>query len=433
MTLAHIVTIASNACAMLISALLLVGAILGGRFNVRINRLFIAMLILSFTGSFAELFYDFLVDVESNLPNILQVIVGLADYLIAGIYFAVFCIYLHEFLSSKDDRPISRKPFIIMACIYVLNIPLVILSDAVLHGFLDEQARYEQDFIQAASAIPILVVIMMIAVTLRTVKRQKIKAREWTSLLAYMLIPLLGLFIEYINPDIWLTYLGGTISLFLIYVNIQLELKQQILKQEIELGESRISVMLSQIQPHFLYNSLSAIEDLCDVDIEKTKTAVNDFAHYLRGNLESVTQKRMIPFEDELEHVETYLLLEKLRFGDKLNLVFDIEASDFPVPPLSVQPMAENAVRHGIMKKSGNGTVAIRSRSAENAHIIIVEDNGAGFDLTGPIGDERIHIGIENVRERLKAMCGGTLEIISAPGKGTKAVITIPNSEEAPE
>lgn len=433
MTTAQIITVTGNACAMLITALLFVGAILGGRFNVRINRLFLAMIILNFFGSFTEFFYDFLVDMESNSANILQVIVGLADYLIAGIYFAVFCMYLHEFLSSKEDCPLSRKPFMIMACIYALNIPLVMLSDAVLQGFLDEQTRYEQDFIQAAAVIPIFAVIMAITVSFRTVKRKKIRAREWVPLLAYMLIPLLGLFIEYINPDIWLAYLGSAMTMFLMHMNIQQELKQQILEQEIELGESRISVMLSQIQPHFLYNSLSAIEDLCDVDIEKTKTAVNDFAHYLRGNLESVTQKKMIPFEDELEHVETYLSLEKLRFGDKLNLVFDIEDSDFPVPPLSVQPMAENAVRHGITKKSGEGTVAIRSRSAENAHIIIVEDNGAGFDLTGPIGDERIHIGIENVRERLKAMCGGTLEIISAPGKGTKAVITIPNSEEAPE
>lgn len=98
------------------------------------------------------------------------------------------------------------------------------------------------------------------------------------------------------------------------------------------------------------------------------------------------------------------------------------------VPALSVQPLAENAVKHGTAKKPGGGTVTIKTREYENDYEIYVIDDGAGFDLSRPPDDERLHLGMENVRKRLKAMCKGTLDVSSAPGKGTTAIISIPKT-----
>lgn len=205
---------------------------------------------------------------------------------------------------------------------------------------------------------------------------------------------------------------------------------QKTTAREMELFESRTAIMLSQIQPHFLYNSLTAIGKLCDIDPKKTKEAINDFADYLRGNLDSLTKRDLISFEDELIHVETYLALEQLRFGEKLQVAYDIETEAFRLPPLTVQPIVENAVRYGLTKRKPDGTVGgtvtVSVKESDTDYQIIVEDDGVGFDMTQPKADGRGHIGIENVRGRLMALCGGQLKISSVVGVGTVVLITIP-------
>ena len=200
-------------------------------------------------------------------------------------------------------------------------------------------------------------------------------------------------------------------------------------KLEKELEESRIAITLSQIQPHFLYNSLSSISALCR-DAPEAQAALSDFADYLRGNMDSLASREQIPFAQELRHIETYLRLEKLRFGELLRVEYDIQASDFLLPPLTVQPIVENAVKHGACQKREGGTVILRTRREGSVVTITVEDDGVGFDTERPPRDGRSHVGIQNVRSRLRQMAGGELEIRSVPGAGTTAVITLPATPE---
>jgi len=210
----------------------------------------------------------------------------------------------------------------------------------------------------------------------------------------------------------------------------KLDAERQTHEMESELQEKQISIMLSQIQPHFLYNALTAIEILCELDPPKAKTAVFAFAHYLRGNMDSLVENQLIPIGKELDHVQHYLWLEKMRFGERLRIEYDIRATGFSLPALTIQPIAENAVRYGLMKRSAGGTVTIRAREDEECWRVTVIDDGLGFDPTKSKHDERSHTGIENVRRRLAAMCGGTLAIASAPGTGTTAVIIIPKTQQ---
>ena len=207
--------------------------------------------------------------------------------------------------------------------------------------------------------------------------------------------------------------------------------QEKINELENELLQNHISIMLSQIRPHFLYNALVAIQELCLIDPETASEAVGEFSNYLRGNLDSLSIKSAIPFEKELRHVETYLSLEKKRFGEKLSVVYDIGARNFYIPALTLQPIVENAVRHGVTKRESGGSVTISTREAGNSAIITVTDDGVGFDSNSNLmkderKSERVHVGIENVRSRLISMCGGTLSVQSKPDAGTTAVMTIP-------
>ena len=195
---------------------------------------------------------------------------------------------------------------------------------------------------------------------------------------------------------------------------------------EMKLQESQISIMLSQIQPHFLYNTLNSIYQLCETNPMRARSMVNFFAEYLRNNLSSLEEPGLISFETELSHIKTYLEIEKIRFEDSLEIEYDIKCVDFSLPVLTVQPIVENAVKHGTSKKRGGGKVTISTDENKESHIIRVFDTGCGFDPSKPKDDGKRHVGIENVRQRLFNMCGGSLSIESEVGKGTLATIIIP-------
>ena len=193
---------------------------------------------------------------------------------------------------------------------------------------------------------------------------------------------------------------------------------------------AQLRMMLTQIRPHFLYNCLTAIEELCESDPKGAREAVSKFAGYLRGNMESLTRERSIPFTEEFAHTKLYLELEQMRFEDDLKLRFDIECTDFFIPALTLEPLAENAVRHGIRgREDGAGTVAITSREFPDRYEISVTDNGPGFDPSQLTDDGKTHIGIANVRERLKLLCQGRLQIDFPDEGGTRATIILPKKE----
>ena len=193
---------------------------------------------------------------------------------------------------------------------------------------------------------------------------------------------------------------------------------------EAELKNSRVSIMLSQIQPHFIYNTLGTIERMCLKDPEKAFDLVRNFSLYLRGNFSELDSVSPIRFAEELKHVEYYANIEKVRFPD-MNIEYRVEATDFVLPALSVQPLVENAIKHGLMRLESGGTVLIHSYETPTHFCVAVKDDGVGFDTIQPM-DEKKHVGLRNIRGRLKAMVNGELILESKVGVGTKAVIMIP-------
>jgi sensor histidine kinase YesM len=204
------------------------------------------------------------------------------------------------------------------------------------------------------------------------------------------------------------------------------EQRKAILDQEREINEMQIRLVISQIQPHFLYNSLNTIYYLCEKDVSLAQEAINHFSNYLRGNMNALGASKPVDFEVELNHVKNYLALEEMRFGDELQVVYDIETTDFLIPSLCLQPLVENAVKHGVGKKLGGGTVTIRVKEMSDSYEVIVEDDGVGYAVGERKEDGRTHVGIENVRNRIERMVHGSLFVRSEIGRGSVAVIHIP-------
>lgn len=246
---------------------------------------------------------------------------------------------------------------------------------------------------------------------------------------SYLLLPMLANAVQVASFGIALLNASITLALLAIFIGIQSERKALLARRDQELAEARASIMLSQIQPHFLYNTLTAIRELCLSDPPEAARTVTDFSRYLRENMASLTSAQPIPFERELQHARTYLALEQQRFGGRLRVEFEVSATAFCVPPLSLQALAENAVRHGVTKREEGGCVRISASEGPDAFSVTVSDDGVGFDAAASADDGRLHVGIANVRTRVEALCGGSLSVESRPGRGTCATLRIPKGD----
>ena len=206
----------------------------------------------------------------------------------------------------------------------------------------------------------------------------------------------------------------------------ELEIEKIVLNAE--LAESRISTMMSQIRPHFIYNTLGSIEQLCELDPKKAGELVHGFAKYLRGNFGELDNPKPILMSQEIDHVRHYVSIENVRFPD-MTFTFEMNSADFRIPALTVQPIVENAIKHGLMKLQKGGSIRVESFETETDYCVSVVDDGVGFD-TSLLIDERKHVGLRNIRERLKAMVNGSINIESTVGVGTKVIIKIPKEDK---
>ncbi|THF72621.1 sensor histidine kinase [Cohnella fermenti] len=200
-----------------------------------------------------------------------------------------------------------------------------------------------------------------------------------------------------------------------------------------EAKEAEIAFLRSQINPHFLYNTLNSIAILCLKDPRRAEELTLEFSRYLRRSFDFKPIGSLTTLENELELIRAYLTIEKARFGARLNVEYEVDAAPgTPVPPLVLQPLVENAVRHGLMSNLRGGTVRIAIRKEADASIrFVVEDNGRGMDrfqlesLLVP-GDTKKGIGLANITKRIELLYGTSLQIESEEGRGTKISYRIP-------
>lgn len=256
------------------------------------------------------------------------------------------------------------------------------------------------------------------------------KQRQWKERLSmYLLyagIPISAILVESVYPTLMLLYPAITLSLLLIYGQNYLEEERRLMEKEVELSDSKVRLLMGQIQPHFIFNSLQAIQELCVEDPKQAEKSVHDFSKYLRGNLDALSCTHLIPFEKELSHIKAYIALEQADPGRKFEMIYDLRTTEFQVPPLTIQPMVENAVKHGMTSCTEYGKVILRTIESTQEYTIEIVDNGKGLG-TGITQKqrERQQVGLNNVRTRLEVQCRGTLDIKSSES-GVTVTIHIP-------
>ena len=233
------------------------------------------------------------------------------------------------------------------------------------------------------------------------------------------------------EPGVPLSFLTIAITVSCVFYYIWLHLQFVRQHEEDLKAQQRIRIMMSQIQPHFLYNTLSTIQALCYKSPEKAAEITGDFSAYLRQNLSSLNEPGLIPFAKVLEHTKSYVKIEETRFPN-IRVRYDIQDSDFSLPPLTLQPIVENAIRHGVRIRE-EGIIEIVTQKREDCHEILIRDNGKGFDVKKLEEADENHIGLRNVRDRIKSMCGGSLTVESQAGVGTTVILRIPLTQEINE
>lgn len=414
------------------------------------NRADSVMCIMQFVAA-AALTFDVGVVISQNVnepwAKILFPISMLATMILQYLMVALFVGYVKYLArAGKVSRVIASFTYYFAAG----SALMCIISAKYTHWYyiIDEQNVYQRQPYYNFALVLIAVLFVLVVLQI-IVCAKRLLVKQIVSLFLYILIPFTMVILQVVfKPGIGLTNIGMAISLIIIFIvnNVRItfmesELNKKVLQQNMvllnqnkviaekkeEIENLQLNMVITQMQPHFVFNVLNIIYYLCAKDTKLAQTAIDNFSSYLRTNIDSLVSDELAPFSKELEHVKNYLDLEKLRFDDELEIEYDIGPTDFHLPMLVVQPLAENAVKHGIAKSSRGGKLIIRTVEDYDNYYIYVIDNGVGFDTKKkPADDGRSHIGVENVRVRIEKRVNGKLEIFSTKGKGTTAVITIP-------
>ncbi len=398
------------------------------RMNAKTKELskFTRLLYVYTAGALCALIMTFTQGRQWTYAHTVMELAGLLAYLLLAYGSPLFISYLCGARRSDFSHVSLRS--VLLNTIYILSAVMVLFNLINLYtGWIyaisaDNRILPGRFFTANECIVMIQMVLMMILVAIHPNIRLK-KHDLW--LIAFLLFSASALSV-FKNRTGYL-YPIRALSLLLVYANVHLENEHIIRQNEIELRQNRLSFLIGQIQPHFVFNVLNTIYYLCDTDSETALQATRNFRLFLENSIQNTDAKETVPFEEELEYVTHYTDLEKLRF-DQIEIIHDIRTSDFRIPPLTVQPLVENAIRHGL-RETERGTVIISAYRDADGYVVEVKDDGIGY-VDRPKNDGRRHVGIENVRNRLSIISGAKLSIEALHPRGTCARITIPYTEK---
>jgi len=330
--------------------------------------------------------------------------------------------YLLSILDPGGEKKAVRIAAAILLC---LHFALLIVSQFTGLFYTIDSANvyhrsrgYPLSFLMGA-----LLLLLDMALLIRG--RDRLSRKERIAFWIYFALPLAAMAVQLFVYGLYLVVFSGIFAALALFVFILDGQTERYLRQERQLADMRVNLLLSQIRPHFIYNTLTSIYVLCRDDPPRAMEVIQDFSAYLQSNFDAVAATDLIIFADELRHVQAYLAVESIRYGNKLTVEYDTQHTAFRLPALTLQPLVENAVKYGVGRGHAPEHIVIRSRAEGDCAVLTVEDDGPGFDPE--LQDDGVHVGIRNVRERLARMCSGTLDIRSSPVCGTVVTVTIPN------
>jgi|GEM_PF-1594137 len=409
-----------SACA---AAIVMIASFRKDTLQKRSQQLFFAKILATGVGAaFYALSY-----IHNPVPRDALNIIGLS-FAYIGIYvvYFLYVMYVKTVIEELDKN--DRVP------LYVTYLALILCVTGSLFRII---SIFDHDFISLGEAanrsavtnqLGVLCGMMLMLMTfIILVKHSKTIGSRHTIVLCFMpVLMTLATVFEQFSHGIKLLYPALIIEFLIVYTQHHLDIETRIQKDEISETKARLDMATGRMKPHYLYNVLTTIYYLCETDVEKAQYAIGVFSEYLRSTLEAMDKQELVDFSWELDEIKNYLALERLRFGDKLDVDFDIEYEDFKVPPLSIQALVENAVKHGLGQKEEGGKLRIVSRRlSDGGAQIRIRDDGVGFDVEELANQDIALGGIVSIRERLRIEIGAEMTVTSTPGKGTTVMVTI--------
>ena len=394
------------------------------RWSKRFFRVYFFVLMLICVFALIEMLLHYYTVSKAVLYGVL----GLESLFIA-IPSAMLTLYLLH--CCGEGMRSSRLPRAVLGLlgVYLIMIAFSLFTDDFFSIAPDLQ--YSRGPMYPLLPLPITAIMLLnLAGTLR--RRKRLSQRTFLSFLTAILPLTLALIVHLFLDVFPLIDISIVLSVLIMYgliLSDQIEQdrrhQQEIARQQLEIANQRASIMVLQMRPHFIYNTMTSIYCLCNQDPQLARQVIMDFTTYLRKNFTAIESTAPIPFSSELEHTRAYLAVEQAQHEDSLVVEYDTPHTWFRVPPLTLQPIVENAVKHGRDPYAGPFHISIRTRRTDSGSEIIVADNGRGF---APSDDSEPHIALKNIRQRLEIMCGGQLTIAPNDGGGSVVTVTIPDN-----
>ena len=333
----------------------------------------------------------------------------------------------HLICSSLPDRR-KKSAITLVSCIWLLYFALLTGAQftTCIFSFPEDRLYVRGPYYPVLLVMP--AVIMILNIVLIYIKRDNLSAGQKTAYTLFTLLPLICIFLQMFMSDLPVTAIGTAFSSLFMFIFIINRHTDSTIRQANENAEQKASILALQMRPHFIYNTLTSIYYLIEQDPEKAQSTIIDFTNYLRKNFNAIASGEPVAFEYELEHARTYLAVELVRFPDKITVDYDIPFTKFRLPPLTLEPLVENAVKHGMDPESDEPLyIAIRTQNDGYRIRLTVENSGEEF---GAVSNDEPHIALDNIRQRLDSMCRGTLNLFPREGGGTIVTIDIPDSNK---
>ena len=326
------------------------------------------------------------------------------EYLLIPLPMPMFTAYLLHACGERRQKSSIFRAVIASWAFFFLLLLAAQFTDALYYVTPDNQFYRGpwHPLLMAAMVLPMLINIIGV---LR--RRSQLSSQYHAAFLIYLLSLSATHIVHTFCYFPELVFTGLVLSALSMFGIILFDQIEQYMRQQRKIAHQRASIMVLQMRPHFIYNAMMSIYYLCAKDPKKAQQVTLDFTTYLRKNFTAIASEDAVPFADELEHTRAYLAVEQVQFEDSLSVRYDILHKGFRLPPLTLQPIVENAVKHGMDPEYAPLHITIRTRQTDSGSEIVVEDNGPGF---APADNQEPHIALANIQERLQLQ-GGKLMI----------------------
>ena len=356
-------------------------------------------------------------------PTTATILFRIFDYLaslLSSIHLLMLTVYLLHCCEERVRGSALLRVVTVLWAVFFILLQFTLVSDKIWNVTLDYRGPWYPFLL-----LPVIAILLLdLAALFR--RRGRLTKRIFVSFLVVFLPLTVGMIVHLFRDFFWFLDVSLTLSVLVMFSFILSEQIEQSIRQHQEIANQRASIMVLQMRPHFIFNTMMSIYALCGQDPKKARSVAKDFTTYLRKNFTAIAADHTIPFIEELEHTRAYLAVEEAQFEEALFIEYDTPHTQFRLPPLTLQPIVENAVKHGLDPGVVRLTITIRTRETDSGSELTVEDNGPGF---GPSDSDTPRIALANIRQRLEMMCGGSISVTPREGGGTAVIVTIPRPD----